>query len=54
MEKRPLDFFGPEDYMGGDVLGDELRVAKAQEEWDARYASLPLWRRAILALTNTI
>ena len=47
MRKRPLDFFGPDDYTGGDPADDVRSIAEAQAQWDERFASIPLWRRLV-------
>ena len=37
---RPQDFFGPDDWSGGDPKDDIKAIKKAQEEWDKAYDSL--------------
>lgn len=39
---RPLDFYGPEDWSGGD---DEDRIRRRQLAWDEAYAELTFWQR---------
>jgi len=47
MQPRPKDFFGFEDYSGGDYLDDVNRIINDQEEWDRKFKALPLWRRIV-------
>lgn len=47
MRKRPLDFFGPDDYSGGDWRDDEARVKQAQASWDAEYDRLSFWQKLV-------
>jgi len=47
MRRRPLDFYGPDDYTGGDLEDDVRRITEAQAEWDAEFAALPLWKRVV-------
>ncbi len=42
---RPKDFYGFEDWSGGDPQDDIDRIAKEQASWGAAFAALPWWRR---------
>lgn len=44
-EPRPKDFFGFDDYTGGDPQDDIDRIEKAQAEWDEAYAKLTRWQK---------
>lgn len=48
MEKRPLDFYGPEDYTGGDFQDDINRIVEKQKAWDEEYSKLSSFRKLIL------
>lgn len=37
---RPKDFFGPEDWIGGDPDDEIAAVKNNQREWDEAYAEL--------------
>ena len=37
MSKRPLDFFGPEDWTGGDPEDDIASIKAAQAKWDEQH-----------------
>ena len=50
MRERPDDFYGPEDWSGGDPEDDIRRIEESQAKWDAEYAALPLWRRFLFQL----
>lgn len=52
MRPRPQDFFGPQDWTGGDPLDDEARITREQAEWDEEYRALPWWRRLIIWFTR--
>lgn len=45
MEPRPQDFFGPEDYTGGDPQEDIDMIKEEQDRWDEEYRALPWWKR---------
>ena len=45
---RPQDFYGPEDYMGGDPLDEARAIEVRQQEWDAAYAQLSLRQRIVV------
>lgn len=42
---RRLPFYGPEDYLGGDVEDDLLKILDNQIEWDSAYSSLNWWEK---------
>lgn len=42
---RPLDFFGPEDYTGGDPADDVQYIMDKQKEWDDAYNSLSFFEK---------
>lgn len=44
---RPRDFFGPEDWSGGDPQDDIDSIERQQKAWDQEYANLPWWRRLL-------
>ncbi len=43
---RPRDFFGPEDYTGGDWEDDERDIKEHQRRWDEAYSRLTVWQKA--------
>jgi hypothetical protein len=45
MQPRPKDFFGFEDWSGGDPQDDIDWIAKAQASWDEAWAKLPWWQK---------
>lgn len=47
MRPRPTDFFGPEDWTGGDPEDDIKTIRAAQKKWDEEYQQLPWWRRLL-------
>jgi hypothetical protein len=48
MDRRPQDFFGFEDYTGGDPQDDIDRITRAQERWDLEYEALPWYKKLIV------
>ena len=45
--RRPLDWYGFDDYAGGDV-NTEIAAHEAQQaEWDRDYAKLSWWQRLV-------
>lgn len=50
MKERPKDFFGPDDYFGGDVDEYVDAIEEAQHEWDLAFAALPWWRKLLFHL----
>ena len=42
---RPKDFYGYEDWSGGDPEEDERRIKEAQAAWDEAVSKLPWWQR---------
>ena len=47
MEDRPQDFFGPDDYTGGDPQDDIDRIRRAQAAWDLEWAAAPWWLKLL-------
>lgn len=48
MRPRPEDFYGYDDWTGGDPQDDIDRIKRAQEAWDNEYARLPWWRKLLI------
>lgn len=46
-EERPRDFFGFDDYTGGDPQDDIDAIKRAQAKWDARRTKQPWWMRLL-------
>ena len=46
-EHRPRDFFGPDDYVGGDPSSYIEDIQRAQKAWDERRAAMPWWLRLL-------
>lgn len=42
---RPQNFYGPDDWSGGDPEDDVKMIADKQAEWDEAYASLTFLQR---------
>lgn len=43
--RRREEFFGPEDWTGGDPDDDVRAIKSSQLEWDQAYQSLTFWQR---------
>lgn len=50
MGRRPLDFFGFEDYTGGDPQEDIDRIAESQKAWDEEFSKLNWLQKLVVSM----
>lgn len=51
-KERPRDFYGPDDWLGGDPEEEAAAIRVQQGVWDEHYARLTYWEKILFFFTS--